>query len=72
MNNSKYAAEKILEYLLKNGWVSTECFSAEHVKSDIDSIIINAALSTVNLSPNLGTNTFDSATTYTIPAYNFE
>ena len=72
MNNSNYAAEKILEYLLKNGWVSTECFSAEHVKSDIEHIIINAAVSNINVSTNLGVTTFDSATTYTIPTYKFD
>ena len=65
MNNSDYAAEKILEYLLKNGWVSTDCFSSNHVKSDIEQIIINAALSNIKISTTLGVETSDSATTYT-------
>ena len=65
MNNSNYAAEQILEYLLKNGWVSTNCFSSQHVKAEIQQIIINSALSNVNVSANLGSNTVDGATTYT-------
>lgn len=65
MNNSDYAAEKILEYLLKNGWVSTDCFSSNHVKSDLEQIIINAALSNIKISTTLGVETSDSATTYT-------
>lgn len=65
MNNSYYAAEKILEYLLRNGWVSTDCFSSNHVKSDIEQIIINAALSNIKISTTLGVETSDSATTYT-------
>jgi hypothetical protein len=72
MNNSNYAADHILEYLLKNGWVSTNCYSSLHVKSDIEQIIINAALSNVKVSNNLGVTTLDSATTYTIPAYKFD
>lgn len=69
MNNSNYAVEKIFEYLLKNGWVSTECFSAKHVKVDIEQIIIDAAISNINVSANIAVTTFDSATTYTIPTY---
>ena len=58
MNNSEYAAEKILEYLLKNGWVSTNCFSSQHVKDEIQQIIINSALSNVNVTANLGITGF--------------
>lgn len=65
MNNANYAADQILEYLLKNDWVSTNCFSSEHVKSNIEQIIINAALSNIKLSTTLGVETKDSATTYT-------
>lgn len=64
MNNSEYATDKILEYLLKNGWVSTDCFSSQYVKKDIEQIIINASISNVNFSTNLGGQTSDSATTY--------
>ena len=71
MNNSNYASDQIMEYLWKNGWVSTNCYSSQHVKADIEQIIINAALSNVNVSTNLGVTTFDSATTYTIPKYKF-
>ena len=42
MNNSNYAAKEILTLLLKKGWVSTECFSSEHVERDIKNIIDNA------------------------------
>ena len=65
MNNSEYAANQIFEYLLKNGWVSTNCFSTLHIKEDIQQIIINASLSNVNVSKNLGSQTSDSATTHT-------
>ena len=65
MNNSEYAANQILEYLLKNGWVSTNCFSTPHIKADIQQIIINASLSNVNVSTNLGSQTSDSDTTHT-------
>jgi len=72
MNNSNYAADQILEYLLKNGWVSANCYSSQRVKADIEQIIINAALSNVKVSNNLDVTTFDSATTYTIPVYKFD
>lgn len=65
MNNANYAAEQILEYLLKNGWVSPNCCSSEHVKSNIEQIIVNASLSNIKLSTNLGNQTSDSAVTYT-------
>jgi len=42
MTNSNYAAKQILAHLLKNGWVSTECFSSERVEHDIQTIIDNA------------------------------
>ena len=58
MNNSEYAANQILEYLLKNGWVSTNCFSSQHVKDEIQQIIINSALSNVNVTANLGITGF--------------
>ena len=68
MNNSNYAAKQILTHLLKNGWVSTECFSSEHVEQDIKNIIDNAALCNINLDPK--GFTFDSAIsqTYTFSA----
>jgi hypothetical protein len=41
MNNSNSASEQILEYLLKTGWVSTNCYSSQHVRADIEQMIIN-------------------------------
>jgi hypothetical protein len=68
MNNSNYAAKEILTLLLKKGWVSTECFSSEHVERDIKNIIDNAAVCNINLDPK--GFTFDSAIsqTYTFSA----
>jgi hypothetical protein len=68
MTNSNYAAKQILTHLLKNGWVSTECFSSEHVEGDIKNIIDNAAVCNINLDPK--GFTFDSAIsqTYTFSA----
>jgi hypothetical protein len=63
MTNSNYAAKQILTHLLKNGWVSTECFSSEHVERDIKNIIDNAALCNINLDPK--GFTFDSAISQT-------
>lgn len=63
MTNSNYAAKQILTHLLKNGWVSTECFSSEHVERDIENIIDNAALCNINLDPK--GFTFNSAITQT-------
>jgi len=63
MTNSNYAAKQILTHLLKNGWVSTECFSSEHVEQDIKNIIDNAALCNINLDPK--GFTFDSAISQT-------
>jgi hypothetical protein len=63
MTNSNYAAKQILTHLLKNGWVSTECFSSEHVERDIKNIIDNAAVCNINLDPK--GFTFDSAISQT-------
>jgi len=63
MTNSNYAAKQILTHLLKNGWVSTECFSSEHVERDIENIINNAVLCNINLDPK--GFTFDSAISQT-------
>lgn len=65
MNNANYATEQILEYLLKNGWVSSNCFSSEHVISNIKQIIVNASLSNIQFSTNRQKQTNDSAITYT-------
>lgn len=63
MNNSKYAAEQIIDLLKKRGWVSTYTYDCTNLVNELSNIILNASLSNVNLSNP--TNTFDSAVTYT-------
>jgi hypothetical protein len=68
MTNSNYVAKQILTHLLKNGWVSTECFSSEHVERDIKNIIDNAAVCNINLDPKGFTFDSDISQTYTFSA----
>ena len=63
MNNSKYAAEQIIDLLKKRGWVSTYAYDSTNLINELSNIILNSRLSNVDLSNP--TYTFDSAVTYT-------
>lgn len=67
MNNSNYAAKEILSHLLKNGWVSTECFSSEILEQEIAKIIDNSSRCNINIDKR--GFSFDSAITQ---KYTFE
>lgn len=67
MNNSNYAAEQIVNMLIKRGWVATNAYDVSDLIREMSSIITNASIANVQLSTNIDniTKTFDSGKTYT-------
>lgn len=70
MNNSNYAAEQIVNMLIKRGWVATNSYDVNILINDISTIILNASLTNVQVTTNVTpidcvTKTFDGGKTYT-------
>jgi len=67
MNNSNYAAEQIVNMLIKRGWVATNAYDVSDLIREASSIITNSSIANVQLSTSVDniTKTFDSGDTYT-------
>lgn len=67
MNNSNYAAEQIVNMLIKRGWVATNAYDVSDLIREVSSIITNSSIANVQLSTSVDniTKTFDSGDTYT-------
>jgi hypothetical protein len=67
MNNSNYAAEQIVNILIKRGWVATNAYDVSDLIREVSSIITNSSIANIQLSTSVDniTKTFDSGDTYT-------